>query len=146
MAKQHRMTRKYGGKNGSFTAKIASYSENLEDTVNAAVLALYGNLIKDTPVGNPSIWKSKPPKGYVGGTARANWKIVETPDDKVINSTSIPDTPSLPRGWSKLYIINNVSWIIPLEYGHSTQIEEGWIRKNVDRFQQIVREVLSERS
>ncbi|AZS50398.1 hypothetical protein DM558_07590 [Entomomonas moraniae] len=127
-------------RNNSLSAQIDNYSNQMQDRANAAVLELYGELVKNTPVGNPSLWLSGyHPKGYVGGTARANWRIVETPDNEIIHSTSVPTTPTLPTQWTKLYIINNVPYIVPLEYGHSRQIEAGWIRRSVDRFNLILR-------
>lgn len=146
MAKTHHMTSKYGGRSGDFTTQIAELKESLDDLVSDAVLELYGRMVKDTPVGNPSLWMTKyPPKGYVGGTARANWRIVETPDDEVIHSTSSSTVPVLPASWTKLYIINNMPYMVPLEYGHSTQVEIGWIRKNIDNFEQLLSELSSER-
>lgn len=148
MAKTHHMTRKYGSRSGSFAAQIAEYKESLDDLVNDAVLELYSGLVKGTPVGNPSLWKvnrgsakAYVPKGYVGGSARANWRIVETPDDEVIHSTSNGAVPVLPVTWTKLYIINNMPYMVPLEYGHSSQVEIGWIRKNIDNFEQLLSEL-----
>lgn len=142
MDKTRHMSKKYGNKAGSFTIQIEAFKQALGSTVNDAVLELYAGLVKGTPVGNPSLWLTKyPPKHYVGGTARANWRIVVTPDDEVIHSTSISAPPTLPTSWDKLYIVNNVPYIIPLEYGHSKQVEPGWIRKNIDNFQQLLSEL-----
>ena len=44
-------------------------------TARQIALALFRKVIMRTPVGNPSVWKSKRgPKGYVGGRARGNWQ------------------------------------------------------------------------
>lgn len=108
--------------------RVATYATN---TVNG----LYGELVKNTPVGNPDLWLSNyHPPGYVGGTARANWRIVETPDDEVIHSTSISAVPEINTNWKQCYIINNVPYIWPLEYGHSSQVDAGWIRRAIEIF------------
>ena len=36
------------------------------------------------------------------------------------------------------FIVNNLPYAIPLEYGHSTQAPNGMVRITVERFQQIV--------
>ena len=40
------------------------------------------------------------------------------------------------------YIINNLPYAIPLEFGHSTQAPGGMVRVTVARFQQIVQEAI----
>ena len=40
------------------------------------------------------------------------------------------------------YIINNLPYAIPLEFGHSTQAPGGMVRVTVARFQRIVLEAI----
>jgi hypothetical protein len=56
----------------------------------------YPVFYKNTPVGNPSLWKSKPPKGYMPGGARSR----TTKSSNEI-SANYPYARRLDRGWSK---------------------------------------------
>jgi hypothetical protein len=55
----------------TFSLDIKEFAEktkrNVNDVKQAAAIELFGMIIKATPVGNPSLWKSPPPPGYVGG-------------------------------------------------------------------------------
>lgn len=87
-------------------------------------------------------------KGYVGGRFRANWHI----SLDVVESVTFDETDkggaetiaALVAGLSDFkpgqvaYIINNLPYAIPLEYGHSTQAPNGMVRVTLARFQQIV--------
>jgi len=44
------------------------------EVTRAISLAALRGVILKTPVGNPDLWKSKPPKGYVGGQFRSFWQ------------------------------------------------------------------------
>lgn len=46
-----------------------------EKTLKAAVIQGANVAIIRSPVGAPETWKSPPPKGYVGGQLRANWRV-----------------------------------------------------------------------
>jgi hypothetical protein len=54
-------------------------SEDIPNAVatfhQAITLDLLRRLINKSPVGNANLWKSKPPKGYVGGTFRGFWQV-----------------------------------------------------------------------
>lgn len=87
-------------------------------------------------------------KGYVGGRFKGNWQVS-------INSKPIGETDAIdPSGSATLskgttvslgakagdtiYIVNNVPYAIPLEYGHSKQAPAGMVRVTVVQWQQIV--------
>ena len=61
----------------TFASDVKRFSENakkkLDEQVRGITLELFSSIILSSPVGNPTLWKSKPPKGYVGGRFRANW-------------------------------------------------------------------------
>jgi hypothetical protein len=61
----------------TFSSDVKRFSNNtkkrLDQQVRAITLDLYSSIILTSPVGNPTLWKSKPPKGYTGGRFRANW-------------------------------------------------------------------------
>lgn len=67
--------------NRSFAADIARFVEKTglrADLVFRKIaFDAYRGLLLRSPVGNPDLWKRKPPKGsgYVGGRFRGNWRI-----------------------------------------------------------------------
>lgn len=146
MAKQHHMTTKYGGLSGDFSAKIESLKNGIDETINKAVLTLFEGVVKDTPADK--------------GTAISNWRISTETNNETYNafvpgasastaSVNIDATialgkKSIPRQWSKIYIINNLPYMVPLEYGHSQQISAGFIRKRVDTFKETLKEIANE--
>ena len=53
---------------------IAKTNENVEKLVRETVIGLGEKVVERSPVGNPDLWQSNPPPGYVGGRFRANWQ------------------------------------------------------------------------
>lgn len=94
----------------------------------------------------------KAPDGYVGGRFRANWHIslgvVENVTFDEVDPSGAETTAALVAAMSDFtagqmaYIINNLPYAIPLEFGHSTQAPGGMVRVTVARFQQIVVEAI----
>lgn len=89
---------------------------------------------------------------YVGGRFRANWNFSI---GSVDNSFRIHPDPTGTEATARLvagaiefkagqtaFIVNNLSYAIPLEFGHSTQAPGGMVRVTVARFQQIVLEAI----
>lgn len=89
---------------------------------------------------------------YVGGRFRGNWNFsIGYPD----NSFRIQPDPTGEATMARLvngaiefkagqtaFIVNNLPYAIPLEFGHSTQAPSGMVRVTVARFQQIVLEAI----
>ena len=89
---------------------------------------------------------------YVGGRFRGNWNFsIGSPD----NSFRIKPDPTGEATTTRLvsgalefkagqtaFIVNNLPYAIPLEFGHSTQAPGGMVRITVARFQQIVLEAI----
>ncbi|MGF6127260.1 hypothetical protein QF019_002469 [Pseudomonas frederiksbergensis] len=91
-------------------------------------------------------------KGYVGGRFRGNWQFsIDNPADGVLNqidpsgNVSIAvlrtQVQSLTIGQTA-YLVNNLPYAVPLEYGHSKQAPGGMVRITLARFQQIVDEAI----
>ena len=91
-------------------------------------------------------------KGYVGGRFRGNWQFsIDTPADGVLDqidpsgnvSVAVLRTQvqSLTIGQTA-YLVNNLPYAVPLEYGHSKQAPGGMVRITLVRFQQIVDEAI----
>ena len=101
---------------------------------------LRGVVLK-TPVGNPDLWKTKPPSGYVGGRARGNWQVAmggRTNEDE-IKETDADGGKTISAGssslaakirsspFSSIHIFNNVPYIVRLEEGWSSQAPSGMV-------------------
>lgn len=125
----------------SFSSDIEKFVKktgaNADKVVREVVLDIGKSLVMKTPVGDPKYWKSKPPKGYTGGHARANWqhsvgnRVIEEIDcidpsgQKSIDriTASIPDKAA----GQVHYIQNSVPYIQALEDGHSRQAPNGMV-------------------
>jgi hypothetical protein len=113
-------------------------------------LDMFRSIVMKTPVGNPSIWKSKKgPKGYVGGHARANWQLGTTPNEAEVPGAdpsgsgavlaSITGVTGL-MPYQPVWIFNNAPYIGVLENGRrkidgvmrgSTQAPRGMVAVTV---------------
>ena len=135
----------------SFGDQLHSFSRStgirFDKIVRKVCLDLTRDIVKLTPVGNPDLWKHPAPPGYTGGMARSNWflgysRVTDTHEEHSKNGA-----PSLRRasnfastihGGGVFYIVNNLPYIMALEYGSSTQAPAGMARVTVERFQGIV--------
>ena len=142
----------------SFGSDIRKWAEKskvgVDEVIRASILDVTTSVIKRTPVGNPSLWKSKPPVGYVGGQARGNWfASINAPTTKstkaidkdgtatILNAQkAIEDAPG-----NILYITNNLPYIFRLEYqGWSTQAPVGMVRVSVLEFNNALSKAIAE--
>lgn len=87
-------------------------------------------------------------KDHVGGRFRGNWQFSIgspatgtldqiDPSGNVTMAALRAQVEGLTAG-ETAYIVNNLPYGIPLEYGHSTQAPNGMVRVTLARFQQIV--------
>ena len=81
------------------------------------------------------------------GMAKSNWFLGTTRVSSIESNVSLNGAPSLRRAsdfastlhaGGVFYIVNNLPYIMALEYGSSTQAPAGMARVTVDRFQSIV--------
>jgi hypothetical protein len=105
----------------------------------AVVLDLFRDLVANTPVGNVKLWDTKyPPKGYVGGTARASWFITSDYASTTKPVANVPGTNDLGQSTEAealsaaaekvrtIWIVNNLPYIERImEEGWSTQAPPG---------------------
>jgi hypothetical protein len=134
-----------------FTASLDDWVKvevkgELTDIKVALVLDTLRVMSLATPVGNPSIWKSlqigykapgseyarktpgKPPKGYVGGTARRSWFITDFRPSETTEVSSDGGISALPsiKNSSIIWVSNNLPYIERImEHGWSTQAPKG---------------------
>jgi hypothetical protein len=91
-------------------------------------------------------------KDYVGGRFRGNWQFtIDTPADGVLDQIDPSGNVSVAVLMTQVqaltigqtaYIVNNLPYAVPLEYGHSKQAPGGMVRVTLARFQQIVDEAI----
>ena len=103
--------------------------------IKKSIIKVWGNIIKLTPVGNPTLWKGPAPKGYVGGRARGNWFVDTDVTNKkgraIKNKGANYVATNLPRQiiGTTLFLYNNLPYINRLEFGsHSQQAPRGMVR------------------
>ena len=106
-------------------------------------LQLADGVIADSPVGNPSLWESPPPKGYAGGRFKGNWQTSigqraqgETgridpggAATKAANSAAIIAL----QPFALSILQNNVAYAKRLNQSppHTKQIAPGWVQRNL---------------
>tara|TARA_R110000822_G_scaffold59380_5_gene148251 strand:- start:1119 stop:1559 length:441 start_codon:yes stop_codon:yes gene_type:complete len=143
----------------SFTLDIKKFADkterNVNDVAQAVAIDLFSRVVKSTPVGNPSLWKKKPPVGYVAGRLRGNWQCslgspvmgaLDTRDTSggTTISNIVAVTESF-KGDGAIFLTNNVPYANRIEYlGHSSQAPTGMVRINVLAFQQAINKAVQE--
>lgn len=131
---------------------IEGVKENRDKIIRATFFSLSGDIITSTPVGNPTVWKTKyPPKGYVGGTLRGAWNAsVGSPDFTITNRKETNDNggqtalevESRIAGWQagqSLYLTNPQPYARKIEFGGSKkQRPMGMVRVNIAQAQKVL--------
>ncbi|PBJ92292.1 hypothetical protein CMV24_27870 [Pseudomonas plecoglossicida] len=92
------------------------------------------------------------PAGYVGGRFRGNWQFsIDSPATGELDRVDPKGNETIAQLEAQVaaltigqtaYIVNNLIYAVPLEYGHSTQAPKGMVRVTLDRFQGIVDEAI----
>ncbi|MDQ8051066.1 hypothetical protein [Luteibacter sp.] len=131
---------------GEFVRKAKAAPEVV---VRKVATDLLTSVVLKTPVGNPSLWKGKPPAGYVGGRARASWGVgLNRPADTSVTLVDKQGRRTIARGqaaigqWKSddsIWITSRLPYINRLEYeGHSRQAPAGMVRISVVEFQSFI--------
>jgi hypothetical protein len=140
-----------------FGKAVAAWSEktgeSVDDIVVATVMDLTRRVIRRTPVGNPDLWKSSPPEGYTGGQAKGNWiASIGEPSAGVFDGVTAKNAskpmqwamPSIQRAPDNVYyLVNNLPYVVALEYGWSDQAPQGMVRLTVAEFNQSIEKAIS---
>lgn len=129
-----------------FADQVAAFVQKTEAKMETAVrkiaLDVFSEVILKSPVDT--------------GRFRGNWMVsigsiptgtVEI-DDKTGSVTIAKvqaETLNLKAGQT-IYLVNNLPYALPLEYGHSGQAPQGMVRLTVQRYQPIVEAVARELS
>lgn len=125
-----------------------------EEVSRKRVLAVGASLVLKSPVGDPSLWKEKPPPGYVGGRFRANWQHgMNVPQSGVTNAVDASGNETISALGARIssadpfgvhFIVNNLPYARALEYGHSSQAPAGMVGVTVAEFNKYVEAAVAE--
>ncbi len=120
---------------------------------HGVVVAVGERLLKYSPVGNPSYWKTAPPPGYVPGQFKGSWHhsygTISTDTSATIDRTGGSSRTeflygALANPFAVHYLTNNLPYAMRLERGHhSRQVPaSGMVGTTANDFQGIVKMVL----
>ena len=137
-----------------FKIDISSWAAKVGDRVDVVVrktvLSIGTSLVLKSPVGDPSLWKSKPPKGYVGGHFRANWQhgFNITPSGTVDAADAagaatiegMAQRVDATSGDGTHFLVNNLPYANRLEQGWSSQAPSGMVGLTEIEFADYVKE------
>lgn len=136
------MSSRYGGQEGGFAESLAAFAEQakeaIDDVFREVVIEIGSSVIRLSPVDT--------------GRFKGNWQFsVGSPSNHSINTFDkaghetitalVAEVSNLEAG-QVAYIVNNLVYGIPLEYGHSDQAPAGMVQITLARFQQIVEEAI----
>jgi len=135
----------------SFSKQVAGFAKDAMQRANrvyrGSVLELFSVIVEATPVGQPSEWKHKPPRGYTGGRLRGNWQASlntqktgelerkggggpQTEINSVVSSLDLDE---------KAIMANNLPYAVAIENGHSKQSHKGaMVKENVREWNRLV--------
>ncbi|MFU6376422.1 HK97 gp10 family phage protein [Metapseudomonas otitidis] len=136
------MSRKGASQLGSFVLSLAEFAAQSNEAIDASlreiVIEIGNSLIRMSPVDT--------------GRFRGNWQFsIDAPAQGTLDtvdpagaatSARLVGDALLFRAGETAYVVNNLPYAIPLEYGHSDQAPGGMVRITVARFQQIVLEAI----
>ena len=138
----------------SFTLDVSNWvakaNGNVDRAVRYVLISLSKNIIMRNPVGDAIYWKSRAPKGYVGGRSRANWQYGNNDaPNGILNATDKTGASTISRLTSQInsaptaavhWFTNNLDYIQALENGHSRQAPNGMVKITIMEFQRYVRD------
>ena len=136
-----------------FAEDIAKWAEKTKRTrdevVTEVVIDMATAVIDRTPIGDVSIWNSKPPAGYRPGTMVNSWhsEIGQVGNNAVRSpSTSGPASLAQLAAVAQMAPGNLFTFTNPapyarrIEFGWSSQAPAGMVRLVTARFQQFVKD------
>ena len=144
MANVHHMTRKYKGKQGNFSESLDEFKDYAMDMATqifrSVVIEVGSSVIRLSPVltgqfkGN---WALTIDTTYTQKTAPVDKEGQDTINELVRRAQSL-------NYGQTAYIVNNLPYGVPLEYGYSKKAPAGMVRITQARFQQIISQAVEE--
>lgn len=136
------MQQKYGSLSGSFSAQLGQFSAKTQEKMDAIfqdiVIEIGESVIHLSPVDT--------------GRFRGNWQLtIGAPSMVSLDNydkqggktlTELVQRANELEAGQIAFIVNNLIYAIPLEYGHSQQAPSGMVRVTLSRFQQIVNDAV----
>lgn len=133
-----------------YAAIIKRAGDKAETVVRQSMIAIGKGLVEKSPVGNPDLWSSPAPEGYVGGRFKNNWQFgvssINSDTSRRPDGAGGGSLASIVAGtaaWKPgqtIFISNSLPYAYRIEYeGWSTQAPAGVVRLTVLDFQQSVR-------
>lgn len=143
----------------SFELDLRAFIEkakgNADQVVKKVGIDMLAKIVDRSPVGNPSLWQSPPPPGYVGGRFRGNWQVTFNAPataeleriDASGSSTKAAGAAVIAAyqsGINSIWLTNTVPYAMALEFGHSSQAPAGMARVTAAEFQQFINKAVQE--
>lgn len=138
MARGDVMRQRFGGLSGSFSAQIGSFATTATEKIDA----IFRDIVVE--IGESVIMLSPVDTGRFKG----NWQLtVGAPSSQSLinyDKDGLRTLEQLVSDANKLdasqraYIVNNLRYAQPLEYGYSQQAPSGMVRVTLARLQQII--------
>lgn len=124
----------------------------IEKALRGAAIELFGEIVKRTPVGNPSLWKNPAPPGYTGGRLRGNWQAkISSPERSTTEHVDKSGTDTIAKGAQKIrrftlkdksiWFSNNLPYADRVEQGWSSQRPAGMVRTTIKMFKPILEKI-----
>lgn len=138
------MTSRFGGLNGSFAQQLQQFRdetlETMDEVFRRVMIEIGTTVIRLSPVDT--------------GRFRGNWQFtVDAPASASLDNYDpdghdtiaqlVAEAQHLSYGQTA-YLVNNLIYAIPLEYGHSAQAPAGMVRITLAGFQQMVEQAVRE--
>lgn len=138
------MTSRFGGLNGSFAQQLQQFRdqtlEDMDEVFRRVMIEIGTTVIRLSPVDT--------------GRFRGNWQFtVDAPASASLDNYDpdghdtiaqlVSEVQHLSYGQTA-YLVNNLIYAIPLEYGHSGQAPAGMVRITLAGFQQMVQQAVRE--
>lgn len=131
---------------GQLEAFAAKTKANMDQVTRKVILDIGTRIVERTPVGDATLWKSSPPKGYVGGRARGSWQYgFNSPaggDPNVIDKTGSISMARIESAMNPIpalhFISSNLVYMPRLENGWSKQAPSGMVELVKVEFSGIV--------
>ena len=124
----------------------------VEQALRGAATELFSEIVRRTPVGNPTLWKGEAPAGYVGGRLRGNWQAsLRRPESSILDNTDKSGANTITKGTQKInsfkirdqsiWFTNNLPYADRIEQGWSKQRPAGMVRTTVKMFKPILAKI-----
>jgi len=124
----------------SFASDLNQFRLKVQEQSNEFIqgieIALFSAVIQDSPVdtgrfrGNWQYSTGAPAAGITGNTDPSGGQTINAMASFVQGL----------QGGRITFLVNNLPYAVPLEYGYSQQAPQGMVRRNVARFQALIQE------